>query len=99
MTGVTTRKKKRKTERVSTISRPASATERNAYSRLITKLAVRRVKMGMSQNDLDVVLGVTIGQVAKWEALDRVPGSFLMACWCSALDLRLEPVDVRRNVS
>lgn len=88
---------KHKATRVSTISRPASAVERTSYLTLVAQLALARVRLGLSQNQLDVVLGVTIGQVAKWEALDRVPGPFLMVCWCNALELRLEPVDVKRN--
>ena len=90
-------KKRSRMRRVSTISRPASAAERMAFGRLIRQLVRQREAMGLSQNDLDVVMGVTIGQVAKWEIMDRMPGAFLMACWCSALDLRMEPVVFRKG--
>lgn len=97
VSGVNAATKRRKMRRVSTISRPASPAERIAFGRLIRQLVIRRKEMGLSQNDLDVAMGVAIGQVAKWEVMDRIPGAFLLACWVSALDLRLEPMVFRRK--
>lgn len=48
----------------------------------------------MTQLELDDRLGVTDGQVAKWESFARLPGAFMLACWCHALDVILVPIGV-----
>jgi transcriptional regulator with XRE-family HTH domain len=75
--------------RVTSYSRAATELERMFYGRLVRELAARRHARDMTQEQLDQVLGVSDGQVAKWEAFDRLPGAFTLMCWCNALDLRL----------
>jgi transcriptional regulator with XRE-family HTH domain len=60
--------------------------ESKAYQSLIDALRERRKDLGISQNDLDEIIGVTRGQVGKWEVGERKPRAFLLACWADALD-------------
>jgi len=62
-------------------------TESKAYQSLISALRQRREDLGISQNDLDEIIGVTRGQVGKWEVGSRKPRAFLLACWADALDV------------
>lgn len=63
--------------------------ERAFYRELITALAARRRALGLSQEQLDRILGVSDGQVGKWESLGRLPGAFMMMCWANSLKAKL----------
>ena len=63
--------------------------ERRFYGDLIRALAVRRRALGISQQQLDRILGVSDHQVAAWESFKRLPGAFMMMCWANALGTRL----------
>lgn len=63
--------------------------ERRFYADLIRALAVRRRALGISQQQLDRILGVSDHQVAAWESFKRLPGAFMMMCWANALGTRL----------
>lgn len=75
------------TARVTSYSRPASDIERIFYSNLIRRLAARRKALGMTMEELDHELGVSEGQVAKWESFVRLPGAFMFMCWSNRLGL------------
>jgi transcriptional regulator with XRE-family HTH domain len=59
--------------------------ERTFYAGLVRQLVAARDLRGWSQEDLDQRLGVTDGQVAKWESFRRLPGAFMLMCWAVAL--------------
>lgn len=80
--------------RVSSYSRPAGEAEKQAYEDLIRRLIARRMAIKVTQAQLDHELGVSEGQVAKWESFSRLPGMFMMVCWCRALRVVLVPVDM-----
>jgi hypothetical protein len=75
------------TARVTSYSRPASDIERIFYSSLIHRLKARRVMLGLTMEELDHELGVSEGQVAKWESFVRLPGAFMFMCWSNRLGL------------
>jgi len=60
------------------------------YADLIAALCQRRRDAGISQADLDIVLGCAPGYVSKMECGDRRPGAFMLSCWSDALGLKLE---------
>jgi transcriptional regulator with XRE-family HTH domain len=70
-------------------TREPSSLERTFYARLVGQLVAARHKAGQSQEDLDATLGVTSGQVAKWESFRRMPGAFMLMCWAQAFGLSL----------
>lgn len=75
--------------RISVHSREPTDIERAYYRELIDALIARRETLGMTQEHLDHRLGVSQGQIAKWECFLRLPGAFMMTCWASALELDL----------
>ena len=90
------RNSKKKRARVSTVSRDTTPSERTFYGALIAELAQARRRLSMTQEQLDHVLGVSPGMVAKWESFARMPGGFMLACWCNALDVDLTIVHRKR---
>ncbi len=56
---------------------------------LIEALALRRLALNITQQELDAIIGVAEGQVAKWETGVRRPKSHLLGCWLRALDCHL----------
>ena len=78
--------------RVSTVSRDATELERTFYGQLIGELALARRRRSLTQEELDDMLGVSRGLVAKWESFLRMPGSFMLVCWCHSLDVNLSVV-------
>ncbi len=70
-------------------ARESSRAEIALYARPIKQLAKRRMELGLSQYTLSLDLGYSVGMVAKWEALERLPTPFALACWCNALDVEL----------
>ena len=66
--------------------------ERRFYGDLIRQLAARRRALGVSQQQLDRILGVSDHQVAAWESFKRLPGAFMMMCWATSLGTRLAMV-------
>lgn len=63
--------------------------ERRFYGDLITALAARRRALGITQEGLDRMLGVSEGQLGRWESMSRLPGAFMMMCWANSLGVRL----------
>lgn len=87
--------------RVSSYSRVPTDIEKIFYGRLVTRLSQRRVEIGMTQEELDQELGVSEGQVAKWESFARLPGAFMLVCWSNRLGIvlstDLEQIDHHRG--
>lgn len=75
--------------RVSTYSRAPSLIEKDYFHSLIAAFATRRAQLKLTQEELDERLGVSSGQVAKWESFLRLPGAFMLMCWGNALGLQI----------
>jgi transcriptional regulator with XRE-family HTH domain len=45
--------------------------------------------MGISQLEMDEILGVAKGLVSKWECGIRKPSGWLFCCWAEALDAEI----------
>lgn len=78
--------------RVSTYSRPSTDVEREHFESIVRTLRRRRLELDITQEQLEHELGVSQGLVAKWERFDRLPSSFMFACWCQVLSIRLVPI-------
>jgi len=57
---------------------------------MIAELIYTRKSKKISQESLNALLGVTDGQVNKWECGARLPSSFNLMCWCNALGLTIK---------
>jgi Helix-turn-helix len=60
------------------------------YRPIIEKLVARRHELGISQNELDMRIGVAFGHVGKWECGMRSPAPHSLMLWCQALGLEIE---------
>lgn len=56
----------------------------------IRELAQRRKEMGISQLELDKIIGMADGHVAKWESFARLPTGWMLSCWVEALQCEIE---------
>lgn len=81
-------------ERIVASARSHVTTEadRQAWRDVVHALAARRRALGLTQSQVDTLLGVTDHQVAKWECMARLPGAFMMACWAGVLGVKLQVV-------
>jgi hypothetical protein len=79
--------------KVPSYSRAPSELEKIFYQRFVRRLVERRHQLHLTQEELDHIIGVSEGQVARWETFVRLPGAFMMTCWSNALGLiiSLEP--------
>ncbi len=77
---------------VSSFSRTPSNFERKYYEDFIRRMVMRRIELGITQEQLGDRLGVASGLVAKWECVDRLPSLFMLICWAGSLGLVLVPV-------
>jgi len=59
------------------------------YKEMIGQLIQVRKSKKISQENLNAILGMTDGQINKWECGARLPSSFNLMCWCNALGLRI----------
>lgn len=57
---------------------------------LIRELAAKRASLGLSQIDLNEIIGLTEGQISKWEAGVHAPNLLNLMDWCQALNMKLE---------
>lgn len=76
----------------------SSLEERDFYEALIDQLINARHAAGISQAALDHRIGISEGCTAKWESKARIPGAFFLMCWCKALNVQLEIVNVRERI-
>jgi transcriptional regulator with XRE-family HTH domain len=62
---------------------------------IIRQLVSRRQQLGLSQAELNDLIGFSDGMISKFETLRRQPTTFTLICWLSALKMRLvlEPLD------
>lgn len=80
-------------ERRAAYSRRPSPEEHPFYYDLIHGLADKRKALGLTQEELNDMLGYSSGMLSKWEAFQRLPTSFTMMCWCQELGLHLKLVE------
>jgi transcriptional regulator with XRE-family HTH domain len=64
---------------------------------VVKSLIDLRVKVNMTQDDINHKLGVADRLVSKWECGVRTPTSFHLYCWADALNARLTIVTNDRN--
>lgn len=58
------------------------------WGSVIDALKARRRALGLTQSEVDELLGTADHQVAKWECMARLPGAFMMTCWANVLGVR-----------
>jgi DNA-binding XRE family transcriptional regulator len=56
---------------------------------LIDQYIAKRKEMGLTQERLDQIIGVTPGQIAKWETGIRKPTLFNAFMWAKALKCKI----------
>lgn len=56
---------------------------------IINQFIDQRKKLGITQEKLDQKIGVTAGQIAKWETGIRKPTLFNAFMWAEALEAKL----------
>lgn len=68
-------------------------------SSLIKQFQERRYQLGLTQPDVDQIIGVGTGLCAKWEMGNRKPTLFNAYCWAEALgcEIKLEIKDDMRD--
>ena len=59
------------------------------HNQLITQFVSKRHELGISQMDLDEIIGVARGLVSKWEVGIRKPSGFLFCVWAESLNCNL----------
>jgi DNA-binding XRE family transcriptional regulator len=68
---------------------------RNFYQPIISKLISERKRQGLTQMDVNEIVGCTDSLIAKWESGNKLPSLYFLLLWIEALelDLRLEGED------
>lgn len=70
---------------------PKVPTERQGnLKKVVRQLAERRKELGITQLELDKIIGLTDGHVAKWESHVRIPTGWMLSCWVEALQCDIE---------
>ena len=75
-------------------SKPATQAEHDFYRAFVAQLKAKRKQLGMSEDALGRLIGVSDRLVFKWENSTRYPGSFSLCCWAMALGVRMKIEDV-----
>jgi DNA-binding XRE family transcriptional regulator len=70
-----------------------SPTEEVFYKDLISALILRRKMMGISQEELSDLIGVSGCYVNKWESGVKLPSCFYLMCWCVSLNVKIKVVE------
>ena len=65
------------------------------HEQLIPQFVDARKKLGISQLEMDEILGVAKGLVSKWEVGIRKPSGFLFCCWADSLKMKIKLVPKR----
>jgi len=65
---------------------------------LVAKMVKRRHDLGMTQEELNHMLGVADRLISKWECGTRTPASFHLYCWADALQSELTIVPKRGGI-
>lgn len=56
---------------------------------VVELLVQRRLQLGITQDELNHMLGVADRLVSKWECGVRTPSSFHLYCWADALESQM----------
>ena len=56
------------------------------FTKIVPQFVEARNRKGITQANLDDILGVAKGLVSKWEVGIRKPSGYLFCCWADALD-------------
>jgi transcriptional regulator with XRE-family HTH domain len=59
------------------------------HKQIIPQFVDARKAKGISQLEMDEILGVAKGLVSKWECGIRKPSGWLFCCWADALDMQI----------
>ena len=65
------------------------------HEHLIPQFVNARKKKGISQLEMDEILGVAKGLVSKWEVGIRRPSGYLFCCWADSLKMEIKLVPKR----
>ena len=60
------------------------------HNQVIPQFVNARKAKGISQLEMDEVLGVAKGLVSKWECGIRKPSGWLFCCWADALGMTIQ---------
>jgi len=69
---------------------PKTKTREDFLRDLISQFINRRDQLGMTQEDVDAMMGNAERTVSKWECGNRTPTSFNLFCWAEALNATIE---------
>ena len=69
------------------------------HNQVIPQFVAIRKQMGISQLEMDEILGVAKGLVSKWECGIRKPSGWLFCCWAEALnaEILVKPKEVKND--
>ena len=67
--------------------------EAEFWNPLTVKLVLRRTILGLSQEELNHIVGCADNHLAKWEAGIWRPSAYYLVLWCKALGYRLDVRD------
>ena len=65
------------------------------HEHLIPQFVAARKKLGISQLEMDEILGVAKGLVSKWEVGIRRHSGYLFCCWADSLKMEIKLVPKR----
>lgn len=65
---------------------------------VVALLVQRRLQLGITQDELNHMLGVADRLVSKWECGVRTPSSFHLYCWADALESQMTIVANDNNL-
>jgi transcriptional regulator with XRE-family HTH domain len=60
------------------------------YKKIVIKLVKVRKEIGITQAQVDQMIGCADGLVSKWECGDRIPSFFMLVCWLESLGVELQ---------
>ncbi len=66
------------------------------HKQLIPQFVARRKELGISQLEMDELIGVAKGLVSKWEVGIRKPSGWLFNCWADALGCELKLTEKKK---
>lgn len=69
---------------------PKNTKRSDFLSELVGQLVQRRKQLGLTQSDVDVIMGNSDRLCSKWECGMRTPTGFNLYCWAEALECRLQ---------
>ena len=67
-------------------------TRRDFLTDIVVQFVQRRKALGLTQDDVDMLMGNADRAISKWECGLRTPTSFNLLCWAEALETKIEIV-------